>query len=303
MDKTDRALRKQEKKAKLRAEVAAAWQNDEEHEECMQGLFSEPEDFYKPPAVPTQRTYTRPSDPSHPVVIHLLGSHPLWGHMLWNASIALADYMDSPDFSFQDKTVLELGAGGALPSLIALKKGAKRVIITDYPDKDLIDNIQRNVDANTTPEQRAKSHVMGHLWGSAPGPVLDALRAGDGVAPDARFDIVIMADVIFNHPRHHELMRSAQSTISVTDPGASVFVSFTHHRPHLSDKDLAFFALAESAEFGYTTAHVLSRYMGPMFERDFGPEEVRSTVHLHIMHPPSTSTATTTATTATTATH
>jgi len=42
------------------------------------------------------------------------------------------------------KTVLELGAGGALNSFIAAINDAKNIVITDYPDKDLIENIEWN---------------------------------------------------------------------------------------------------------------------------------------------------------------
>ena len=41
-----------------------------------------------------------------------------------------------------------MGAGAGLPSLIASLRGAKRVIVTDYPDEDLISNIQYNIDLN-----------------------------------------------------------------------------------------------------------------------------------------------------------
>jgi nicotinamide N-methyltransferase len=46
------------------------------------------------------------------------------------------------------KTVLELGAGGALPSLVAATHQPAKVVITDYPDKELVENMQYNVDQN-----------------------------------------------------------------------------------------------------------------------------------------------------------
>lgn len=45
------------------------------------------------------------------------------------------------------RNVLELGAGAGLPSLAAAIWGAEHVVLTDYPDKDLVDNMQINVDA------------------------------------------------------------------------------------------------------------------------------------------------------------
>lgn len=45
------------------------------------------------------------------------------------------------------KNVLELGAGAGLPGLISAMLGAQNVVITDYPDADLIANLQHNIDS------------------------------------------------------------------------------------------------------------------------------------------------------------
>jgi len=50
-----------------------------------------------------------------------------------------------------------LGAGAALPSLVSIKRNAAKVVITDYPDEDLMENIRKNTNLNTTEEE--KSHV------------------------------------------------------------------------------------------------------------------------------------------------
>ncbi|KAJ3928560.1 MAG: hypothetical protein NXY57DRAFT_1041537, partial [Lentinula lateritia] len=47
-----------------------------------------------------------------------------------------------------NKSILELGAGGALPSFVAAESGARKVVITDYPDPDLIQNIEYNIREN-----------------------------------------------------------------------------------------------------------------------------------------------------------
>jgi nicotinamide N-methyltransferase len=43
------------------------------------------------------------------------------------------------------KTVLELGAGGGLPSLVCAINGASQVVVTDYPDAELIENLRYNI--------------------------------------------------------------------------------------------------------------------------------------------------------------
>jgi len=44
--------------------------------------------------------------------------------------------------------ILELGAGAAVPSMIAALRGASYVLITDYPDKELVENIKYNLSEN-----------------------------------------------------------------------------------------------------------------------------------------------------------
>lgn len=47
----------------------------------------------------------------------------------WNAAKALATYLDRPDTRhvYAGKNVLELGAGGGLPSIVTAKNGAEKV--------------------------------------------------------------------------------------------------------------------------------------------------------------------------------
>ena len=45
----------------------------------------------------------------------------------WNAALALASFLDSNRDLYMDRNVLELGAGGGLPSIITLKNGAQKV--------------------------------------------------------------------------------------------------------------------------------------------------------------------------------
>lgn len=44
--------------------------------------------------------------------------------------------------------MLELGAGAALPSIIASANGATKTVVTDYPDQELIDNMEYNIKSN-----------------------------------------------------------------------------------------------------------------------------------------------------------
>lgn len=100
------------------------------------------------------------------VQLKVVGNHPLWGNYLWNSGVLLANQIektltgDSVLEPFSEKTVLELGAGSALPSLVACLDGAKHVVVTDYPDSELLENIKDNVDKNIPQSERHRITVM-----------------------------------------------------------------------------------------------------------------------------------------------
>ena len=115
--------------------------NGESDSEELIDLFPEPEGYYKPPPKPTSVVFTRKHAHNPYLVfistqancspstleLRLVGQHSLWAHHLWNASKVLADYFDSHPDLVQSKRILELGAGGALPSFTAACNGAHRV--------------------------------------------------------------------------------------------------------------------------------------------------------------------------------
>ena len=45
----------------------------------------------------------------------------------WNAALAIASFLDSNRYLYVDRNVLELGAGGGLPSIVTVKNGARKV--------------------------------------------------------------------------------------------------------------------------------------------------------------------------------
>ncbi|EEB90575.1 hypothetical protein MPER_11195, partial [Moniliophthora perniciosa FA553] len=194
-------------------------------------IFPEPPRLATPP--PTVVLYKEKR-------IRLVGSHVLWGHYLWNASIALADSFSGEGSSeiFIDckgKRVLELGAGGALPSIIAALNGAEKVCVTDYPDESLVENIRLNVDHNVPAGIRSRVIVefvfKGYIWGTP-------LQFPD------KFDLIILSDLIFNHSQHEALLRTCEQAVSPTSTQSQVLVFYSHHRPHLAHRDMEFFELA-----------------------------------------------------------
>jgi len=47
--------------------------------------------------------------------------------------------------------------------------------------------------------------------------------------------------------------------------------------------DMKFFADAAKGPFNFEVKHLFDKKMGPMFERDEGPEEIRSIVHVYVL--------------------
>lgn len=235
------------------------------------GLFEEPEDFYKPPPQPRSVSYTRKGDKEpQEIPLRLIGSSPLWGHLLWNAGIYTADYLDVHIDLYKDKYVLELGAAAALPSLICSLNGAKQVIVTDYPDVDLIANIQHNVATVCAGEKNIT--VEGYIWGNE----YDSLVKN---IPQGKFDLIVLSDLVFNHSEHRKLLQTCKDLLAAD---GRCFVVFSPHRPHLLENDLAFFETAK--EFGLETEQNDLVVWKPMFpDDDPSTAEVRARVYSFFM--------------------
>jgi nicotinamide N-methyltransferase len=216
--------------------------------------------------------------------IRLVGTHPLWGHYLWNAARSFATYLDNNTHLYMDSCVLELGAGGGLPGIVALKNGARKVVLTDYPDACLLENLEFNVAMNTSPAIAALANVLGYIWGRSVEPLLESLAAPQ-TKTSVGFDLIIMSDLIFNHSQHDALLKTCEETLAHIPSSQSapvqrvpaLLVFYTHHRPHLAHRDLEFFTKA--SERGWICDEIVEEKFTPMFPTDPGAEEVRSTVH------------------------
>ena len=95
----------------------------------------------------------------------------------WNAARAFATYLDTHKHLCRERLVLELGAGGALPGIVAVRNGARKVcalrlcltphlltviqvIVTDYPDQELVENMEYNVKMNVPEHRRDRLSVQ-----------------------------------------------------------------------------------------------------------------------------------------------
>ncbi|OCL06788.1 hypothetical protein AOQ84DRAFT_440625 [Glonium stellatum] len=236
-------------------------------------LFEEPPDFYKPEKEPTFATHSLLSGKE--LRVRLVGHNPLWGHLLWNAGRTLSTYLEErADGLIKGKTVLELGAGSGLPSLVCAINDAQQVVVTDYPDVDLIENLRYNVSHCTLLPNTRNIEAEGYLWGTPTGKITAHLPEGDN---SLGFDLLILADLLFNHSEHSKLVKTVRETLKRASSSRAL-VFFTPYRPWLLEKDLAFFDAAR--ENGFLVTKIFEKVMDKvMFEEDPGDELLRRTVY------------------------
>ncbi|GJJ14117.1 hypothetical protein Clacol_008374 [Clathrus columnatus] len=203
--------------------------------------------------------------------IRLVGTHPLWGHHLWNAARSFAVFLEqNSERLCHQKNVLELGAGGGLPGIITALCGAKKIVLTDYPDQDLLDNLRINVKENVPPQLLGRVNVQGYIWGR---------DVSDLVSSQDKFDLILMSDL------HDALLRTVELCLSEPNNGRAssdlitpcVLVFYTHHRPQFAERDLQFFTKAK--ECNWVCEEIVTEKFEPMFPEDSGDPEVRATVH------------------------
>ncbi|OMJ27973.1 Protein N-methyltransferase nnt1 [Smittium culicis] len=253
--------------------------SSQENEEMLDldSMFEEPKEFYKQAREDYFSSYAMKTTDQQ-IKLRIVGDHVLWGNYLWNASIVLAEYLETHTELVANQTVLELGAAAGLPSM---------VIVTDYPDNDLVENLNINSKTNFSElVEGGRLVATGFVWGKDPSLLTKYL-----LEDQKCFDMLILSDLVFNHSEHRNLLTTCKQLIrkpiigkdgEVEKTSGNILVFFSHHRPWLADKDVDFFNKAKD-EFGFKVEKILEKYTGPMFENDPGDEKVRGTVHGYLM--------------------
>ena len=264
-------------------------------EEIDTSLFQDPEGYYPPSPPPRQESYTLQTRQT--LTLHLVGHSPLEAHHLWNGARVVARLFEDDPSLVRDRTVLELGAGAGLPSLVAAAMGCRRAVVTDFPDVDLVANMWRNVDGLGEvlgEEVKGRVGVKGFVWGGNVRPLLEELQDGTTVEQEEEeeeeenevekkggFDVLILADLLFRHSEHGRLVKTIREALGRRKESRA-YVVFTSYRPWLRHKDLAFFDGCR--EEGFVVEQILERKLdAPLFENDPGDVEVQKTVTGHVV--------------------
>ncbi|KAF8864233.1 hypothetical protein BDZ45DRAFT_711966 [Acephala macrosclerotiorum] len=141
----------------------------------------------------------------------------LFSHFLWNAGLQLAEFIEEGkdevgrDWGVKGEEVLELGAGTGLAGLVAGLKGAGRVVVSDYPAKEVLGNITANVERNVPPLKEkiqgiGEIEVQGHEWGV----LNDEFAKGN----EGRFGRILVADCLWMPWQHLNLLKSISHFLS-----------------------------------------------------------------------------------------
>jgi nicotinamide N-methyltransferase len=147
----------------------------------------------------------------------------LFAHHIWKASILLSRILLKEPKLVNGKSVLELGAGAGIPSIISSRLGGV-VTCTDYPDDNIIKALKKNAPL---------CKVVGHEWGS--------LNITD------KYDIILMADTIWDTKQHDNLYKDF---INLLRPNGKVIgVAGLHSGKSSFD---SFFKLSSSYGFKVT---------------------------------------------------
>ncbi|GJE96537.1 hypothetical protein PsYK624_127340 [Phanerochaete sordida] len=147
---------------------------------------------------------------------------------LFSPSLLLAERIERGLIPLAGRSTVELGAGCALPSLLAAARedAPAAVVITDYPDSTILDNLAKNVDRNRAHfAAQCEVRAVGYEWGKDVAPLL-ALAPGGS----AGYDVVILSDLLHFDASHDVLLASLAALLQKSG-AARTFVAAGKYTP------------------------------------------------------------------------
>lgn len=202
------------------------------------------------------------------IQLELLSEQRLFAHQLYPAAVVLARMLDSGLLVADGRTVLELGAGAALPCILAALHNAAAVVASDFPQPEMLRNTRANLEGSLPEAALRRTRVVGHAWGADASPLLGALadllepspHAGSSGAASG-FELILLSDLLYEL-EHEALLRSCVACLA-SRPHARVVAAFQPHDPIQLQRQLGFFTAA--AELGLESRRLLCVRAPPMF--------------------------------------
>ncbi|KAK7451057.1 hypothetical protein VKT23_012732 [Stygiomarasmius scandens] len=169
---------------------------------------------------------------------------------LFSPSLFLAERIERGLLPVHHKTVIELGAGCALPSLLmsTIPEPPSLITITDYPDDGILGNLKANIERNSSlVSSGCVVKWIGYDWGTDTSQLLSLLPMENNPG----YDIVILSDLLHFHDSHDALVVSMKLLLSKI-PDSIVYISAGK----------------------YTLPHVCSNFVSKAKENGFEIEEL-----------------------------
>jgi EEF1A N-terminal glycine/lysine methyltransferase len=195
----------------------------------------------------------------------------LFAKDIWYGAVLMAEYFRDHPTIFAGKSVIELAAAAALPSIVAFKLDARLVVATDYPNEELITNINKQFTMNNieTISTSSKAHAIAapHLWGDINN--IDTLMSLTLKHTNRRgYDVLLLAEFLWwdTHSQHDNILKSCDALLN---ENGVVYASWSHHNPGREHLDLEFFERAQR-DYGFTVEKIATDLRGynDMFDED-----------------------------------
>ncbi|KAI0036090.1 hypothetical protein K488DRAFT_41868 [Vararia minispora EC-137] len=170
---------------------------------------------------------------------------------IFSPALLLAERIERGLFPVSGRSMIELGAGAALPSLVAAiqQRPPSLVVATDYPDELILSNLRCNIAQNSVHVSSACTlHVQGYEWGLDVASLLQP-----PLLPPDGYDIVVLSDLLHFDQSHGVLLHSLLALLSRTPTarayvGAGIYTRASHYRSFLRKAESAGLMWLESGE-------------------------------------------------------
>ncbi|KAF8556830.1 hypothetical protein OG21DRAFT_1506039 [Imleria badia] len=158
---------------------------------------------------------------------------------LFSPALVLAELVERGVLPVAGRRIVELGAGCALPSLLAatIDPPPSLIVATDYPDNVILGNLKSNVERNK-PHYRPPCQVdcLGYEWGTDTTPLSRLSKCIDSTL--SGYDIVIMSDLLHFDSSHGVLVLALTSLLADSSQARVYVAAGNYTAPHVCDNFL-----------------------------------------------------------------